>query len=273
MIPKEEKIGFIGAGNMAGAMVKGLIGSGLYTPDQLLASDTDKLKLKMASETFGLKGSTDNREVVRDSAIILLAVKPQVIREVLEEIKEYIRDDHLVISIAAGIPLKMIHAIIGPGIPLVRVMPNTPALIQKGISALAPGTRATPEQVETARVIFDAVGETVIVQEEMMDAVTALSGSGPGYIFRVMECLVDAGGRLGLEAETSLLLVMQTVLGAAHLASESEKSLSQLREMVTSPGGTTEAGLAVFNDKGLEGIIHEAVKVACLRGVELGKDY
>ena len=270
---KSEKLGFIGAGNMATALVKGLINSGLYRSDQLMASDKDEDQLRKISDQFGLKVCASNKDLVGECRNLILAVKPQSMREVLDHVKEDIGDRHLIISIAAGIPLKMIQSILDREIPLIRVMPNTPALIQKGVSALASGQHATTEHMDIARKIFDAVGRTVIVQEEMMDAVTALSGSGPGYIFRVMECLAEAGEQVGLEAETSLILVMQTVLGAAYLASESEKSLSQLREMVTSPGGTTEAGLAVFHEKGLERIIQEAVKAAYLRGVELGKDY
>lgn len=267
----EGRIGFIGAGNMATAMVKGLTRSGLYAPDQMLASDIDESKVRTMAESFGLKGSKNNRALARDSDILVLAVKPQVIREVLEEIKEEIREDHLVISIAAGIPIKLIHAVIGPNIPVVRVMPNTPALIQKGMSALAPGKTATPEHRETTRIIFDAVGETVFIQEEMMDAVTALSGSGPGFLFRIMECFVEAGERLGFDNEISRRLVIQTFLGTTQLAGESGKTLSELRKMVTSPGGTTEAGLAVFEGKGLEAVIQEVVEAAFQRGVELGK--
>ena len=271
MVIKEGTIGFIGAGNMATAMVKGLTRSGLYAPDRLLASDSDESKIRAISETFGLKGSANNRALVGDCTVIVLAVKPQVIREVLEEIKDDIRDDHLVISIAAGIPIKTIQASLGTGIPVIRVMPNTPALIQKGISALAPGKKVTTEQMDTARVIFEAIGETVIVQEEMMDAVTALSGSGPGFLFRIMECFVDAGERLGFDAGISRRLVIQTFIGATQLAGESEKSLSELREMVTSPGGTTEAGLVVFADKDLEGLIQAVLEAAHKRGVELGE--
>lgn len=266
-------IGFIGSGNMATALVKGLIKSDFYQSNQLLASDNDEEKSRKISEKFGVKGYASNKDLVRECAIIILSVKPQVIREVLEEVRGEIRDDHLMISIAAGIPLKMIHSIIGQDIPLIRVMPNTPALIQKGVSALAAGKLATSEHMAIARGIFDAVGESVIVKEEMMDAVTALSGSGPGYIFKIMESFVDVGEKLGFDEETSIRLVVQTVLGAAHLARESEKSLSQLREMVTSPGGTTAAGLAVFERKGLEGVIQEAVEAACKRSVELGKNY
>ena len=271
MNTKIGKLGFIGAGNMATAMVKGLIMSRLYTPDRLLASDPDESKIKAITGSFGLKGGSDNRALVRDSSIIILAVKPQVIREVLDGVKEEIRKDHLVISIAAGIPIQIIHSIIGADIPVVRVMPNTPALIQKGISALAPGKTVTQEHVETTRNIFNAIGETVLVQEEMMNAVTALSGSGPGFLFRIMECFVEAGEEIGFDNETSRRLVIQTFLGATQLAGESGKTLSELRKMVTSPGGTTEAGLAVFEDRGLGAGIREVVEAAYHRGVELGK--
>lgn len=273
MKTKIEKLGFIGAGNMGTALIKGLIISGLYQSNQLLASDRNTEHLKKISEQFGLKSCPSNKDLVRECAIIILAVKPQSIREVLEEVRDEIRDDHLMISIAAGIPLKMIHSVIGRAIPLIRVMPNTPALIQKGVSALASGKRATSKHMEIAGEIFGAVGETVIVAEELMDAVTAVSGSGPGYIFKIMECFVDAGEKLGFDKETSIRLVVGTVLGAAHLAIESEKSLSQLREMVTSPGGTTAAALAVFERRGLDRVIQEALEAACKRSVELGKNY
>ena len=181
-----DKIGFIGAGNMATAIVKGLLASGRYESGQLMTSDCREEQLNKISDQFGIICCLDNREIVRESTIVVLSVKPQSMREVLEGIRDEVRPDHLLISIAAGIPLKMIHTIIGRDVPLIRVMPNTPALIQKGVSALAAGERATPEHMDTARGIFDAVGETVIVEEDMMDAVTAISGSGP-FIFEVFD--------------------------------------------------------------------------------------
>ncbi len=268
---EKSKTGFIGAGNMATALIKGLIQSGVYNQDQLLASDQDEEALKRVSSQFGLGCYSSNSELVRESSIVVLSVKPQNMREVLEGVKGEIRDDHLIISIAAGIPLSMISAIIGRDIPLIRVMPNTPALVQKGISALAGGKLARREHMAIAREIFNAVGDTVEVEETMMDAVTALSGSGPGYVFRMMECMVDAGVAAGLERDTSLRLVVQTFLGAAHLAKESEHSLARLREMVTSPGGTTAEGLATFDKMGLEDMTIKAVEAACRRSVELGK--
>ena len=268
---KELRIGFIGAGNMATALIKGLIQSGICTPDQLQASDTDAEARKNISTGFGLTCHASNNDLVRECPVIVLSVKPQNMREVLAAVKEDVRDDHLFISIAAGIPLSMIQTLLGKDIPLVRVMPNTPALIRKGASALARGKVAGPEHMATAMTIFSAVGETVEVEESMMDAVTALSGSGPGYVFRMMECMVDAGVALGLERQVCVRLVMQTFSGAACLAMESDDSLARLREMVTSPGGTTAEGLAVFDRMGLEEMTLKAVDAAYRRSVELGR--
>lgn len=269
---ENQKLGFIGAGNMAKALVKGLLQSGVCRRDQLAASDNREAILKGISDEFGLECHSSNRELVDRSSIVLLCVKPQNIRDVLEEVKGDIRDDHLVISIAAGIPLKMIRDLIDRDSPIIRVMPNTPALVQEGVSALAGQDLVTSDHMATAMTIFGAVGGTVEVEETMMDAVTALSGSGPGYVFRMMECMVDAGIAVGLEFDISTRLVVQTFLGAAHLASKSEHSLSMLREMVTSPGGTTAAGLAIFDQMGMDETIRKAIEAACKRSVQLGKD-
>ena len=273
IMSENQHLGFIGAGNMTTALIKGLIESGVYERQHLLAADKDEDALKRVSGSFGVKCYESNLKVTSESSIVVLAVKPQNMREALDEMKAAISDHHLIISIAAGIPLKMIREIAGREIPLIRVMPNTPALVQKGVSALAAGALATAEHMAKAKEIFGAVGDTVVVEETMMDAVTALSGSGPGYVFRIMECMVDAGVAVGLERETSLRLVVQTFIGAAHLAKESDESLSKLRQMVTSPGGTTAAGLAVFDEKGLKKMTMKAIDAACKRSLELGKNY
>jgi len=267
----EINIGFIGAGNMANALIKGLIESNIYSPEQLAASDNDKKKLGDVSDKFGIRCYNSNKELIRECRVIVLSVKPQAIRDVLKEIKNEVSDGHLIISIAAGIPVKMVLSVIGQDIPIIRVMPNTPALIQKGMSVLAAGGTATPYHMDIARKIFDAIGKTMVLDEKMMDAVTALSGSGPGYIFRIMESFVEAGEKLGFDRDTALLLVAQTFLGASHLADESGLHLSQLREMVTSPGGTTAAGLAILEKKGISEIIEAALKAARDRSIELGK--
>ncbi|MBN1625609.1 MAG: pyrroline-5-carboxylate reductase [Deltaproteobacteria bacterium] len=271
MFQIDDKIGFIGVGNMAEALIKGLIKSGLYSPDRIASSDNDTLKLKNKSETYGIRACYSNRELVQASSIIVLSVKPQVIKAVLSEIAGYLEPDQLVISIAAGITINLIQDAIGKDKPIIRVMPNTPALIQRGISALSGGGTAAREHMNKAQEIFNAVGKTVIVDEGMMDAITAISGSGPGFVFRIMESFVEAGERLGFDRDTALMLVKQTFLGASHLADESESSLSKLREMVTSPGGTTAAGLSAFEDRGLSEVISYGLKAARDRSVELGK--
>lgn len=268
---KRQKLGFIGAGNMATALIKGLIESKTYTSKDLLAADCTETALKKISGDFGVECTPFNPDLVTESEVVILSVKPQTIREVIEGIKDGFRDDHLVISIAAGIPLRMIRDTIGKDIPLIRVMPNTPALVLQGVSALSAGPSATPAHMETAKEIFEAVGDTVEVTEEMMDAVTAVSGSGPGYVFYLMECMVDAALEVGLEPDVATRLVIQTVLGAGYLAKNSTYSLSQLREKVTSPGGTTEAGLGVMKEQGVKAVIEQAVDAACRRSVELGK--
>jgi pyrroline-5-carboxylate reductase len=264
-------IGFIGAGNMANALIKGLIKSRIYLPEQLAASDNDAQKLSYVSERFGIICCNSNKELARQYKVIVLSIKPQVIKDVLEEIRDEISDGHLIISIAAGMPIKMVRSIIGRDIPIIRVMPNTPALIQRGISILSAGETATQYHMDIARKIFNAVGKTLVLDEGMMDAVTALSGSGPGYIFRIMESFVAAGEKLGFDRDTAILLVTQSFLGASHLADESGLSLSQLREMVTSPGGTTAAGLAFFEKNQLDDIIERAIEAARDRSIELGK--
>ncbi len=264
-------IGFIGAGNMANALIKGLTTSGTYSSAQLAVSDNDAERLNNTREMFGLKGYGSNMKLVAASNVIVLAVKPQVIRVVLEEIKSAIKEGHLIISIAAGIPIKMIQSVLGNDKPVIRVMPNTPALIQKGVSAIAAGQTVTSSHMDFAKKIFESAGKTIVIDEEMMDAVTALSGSGPGYLFSIMEYLAAAARKYGFDGKTSLLLVIQTVLGAAHLADESGLSLSSLREMVTSPGGTTAAALDFFEEKGLKEIIEGGIDAAYRRSIELGK--
>ena len=267
---RNQKTGFIGAGNMAAALIKGIVQSGIRRREELAVSDKDQQAVKKMSDRFGIMGCSSSIELVNECPIVILSVKPQNMKEVLEEIRGEVRDHHLLVSIAAGISLEMIHDIIDLDIPLIRVMPNTPSLVQKGVSALAGGDRARSVHMDIVQAVFQAVGDTVRVDESMMDAVTALSGSGPGYVFRIMECMVDAGVSAGLDREISRRLVVQTFLGSACLAKESGDSLLRLREMVTSPGGTTAAGLAVFERMGLEKIIGEVVDAAFNRSLELG---
>ncbi len=266
-----RRIGFIGAGNMATALIKGTISSGLYAPGMIKASDTDPDKIKRIHEEYDVDGVHSNKNLVELCDVIVLSVKPQVINNVLNDIRDKINKNHIVISIAAGIKISTIQSIIGIEVPVIRVMPNTPALIQRGVSALAAGKNVSNEQMDIAHDIFNAVGASFSVEEEMMDAVTAISGSGPGFIFKIMECFVEAAERQGFDSETALLMIKNTFLGSAMLAENSNNSLSDLRKMVTSPGGTTEAGLKYLDENRIEEIISGTIETATERSVELGK--
>jgi pyrroline-5-carboxylate reductase len=268
---EKGNIGFIGGGNMARALIKGLISAGLYKTSAIKASDRSEEALELVKTEYKIETFSDNIYLVKKCDILVMAVKPQNILEVLEDIKEAVMDSHLIISIAAGIPISTFQKSLGERTAVIRVMPNTPALIQRGVSALCGSHQVNPDQLEQAQQIFNAVGETLLVPEEMMDAITALSASGPGFIFKLMEDFVRGGEQLGFDTVTALKLVKQTFLGSAHLACESEKTLAQLREMVTSPGGTTAAGLSVFDNQNSEAMIERVLRTAHERSLELGK--
>lgn len=265
----QYELGFIGAGNMAKALINGILKSDLYKKDKIAASDIKQEAIREVNESFGIDTFDSNAELVNKARIVVLCVKPQNMKEVLKEIKSAITESHLVISIAAGVPIKAITKILEKDVPVIRVMPNTPAFVQKGMSAIAYASNVKSEYVNWALDIFNSVGDTIVVDEQMIDVITAVSGSGPGFIFRIMECMVEGAIKLGLEEKDAVKLVIQTFIGASFLAKESGKSLSELREMVTSPKGTTEAGLLVFEKRGLKEVISEAIQAAYKRSVEI----
>jgi pyrroline-5-carboxylate reductase len=265
----ENIIGVIGAGNMGSALIAGIVEGKQFKADQLLVSDIRQERVDYLSQRYHVVKVDSNRTLTRDCTTIILAVKPKEIRPVVEDVKGELRADHLLISIAAGVPIKAITDIVQRELSIIRVMPNTPAMIRMGITAISAGPLTKPKDIDMAIAIFSQVGETVIVEEKMMDAVTALSGSGPGYMFLIMEAFVDAGIKLGLKRETALRLAIKTTLGSAQLATESKESLSELRDKVTSPGGTTSKGLTVMNERGLADIIIGAVEAAWRRSKEL----
>lgn len=265
----DENLGIIGAGNMGSALIAGIVEGKEFKAEQLVVSDIKGERADYLAQRYRVKKADSNQALIEGCTTVILAVKPKEIKPVLGEIKNDIRDNHLLISIAAGVPIKAIRDIMQRDLPIIRVMPNTPAMVRMGITAISPGPLAKAKDIDMAVKIFSQVGETVIVDEEMMDTVTALSGSGPGYIFLVMEALADAGIRLGLKREIALSLAIQTTLGTAQLARESKESLAELRDKVTSPGGTTSRGLTVMSKRGLTDIIVEAVEAAWRRSKEL----
>lgn len=265
-------LGFIGAGNMAGAIIRAVAGGGLIDPSACAVTDVIAGKAQALADELGVKAVADSKELVDSCANVVLATKPQDIGGVLETISGAIGPEHLIISIAAGIPTKSIESALPSGTRVVRVMPNTPALIGEGAAAVAGGANATPDDVRSVCALFEAVGVAAEADESDLDAVTALSGSGPAYVFRFIEIIQSAGEELGLDPELARRLTLQTFLGAARLAIESEDSPAELRRRVTSPGGTTAAALDVFERGGLEALIKEGLRAARDRSIELASE-
>ena len=266
----DKKIGFLGGGNMAEALMRGLL-KAHCTPDQISVSGPRPERMTELHERFGVFATTQNRELVERAEILILSVKPQIMRRVLEEVGELVPKETLVISLAAGVPIAAIEARLRRGTRVVRSMPNTPALVDAGATAIARGGHATTADLDDAKTIFDAVGLTVILEETQLDAVTGLSGSGPAYIFLILEALSDAGVKVGLSRRTAQLLAAQTVYGSAKLLLETNEHPGLLKDMVTSPGGTAITGLHTLEHGGLRTTLIDAVEAATKRSHELGQ--
>jgi pyrroline-5-carboxylate reductase len=266
------KLGLLGAGNMAAALIKGLLHAKVVAPKRLVASDVKPERLAMFAELHGIETTTNNHDLVRECAVVVLAVKPQVIDKVLGEIGADVRKDQLVVSVAAGVPIEALEARLPKGSRVVRAMPNMPATVLAGATAIAAGSRAREEDMKTARELFEAVGRVVVLDEVLLDAVTGLSGSGPAYTMLIIEALADGGVKVGLHRDTALLLAAQTVFGSAKLLLETGEHPGRLKDMVTSPGGTAIAGLHTLESGALRKTLIDAVEAATKRSVELGAE-
>jgi pyrroline-5-carboxylate reductase len=263
------KVGFIGGGAMAGALLTGLVNSGRVSPGNLYVSDVNQQRLDFLKETLLVNTLIDNREIVNLSDIIILALKPGVVFSVIKGIDKEITSEKTIISIVAGFSCASLEAVLGAKASVVRVMPNTPALVGAGASAVSLGLRATGRDADRALAIFNAVGSAVQVPETMMDAVTGLSGSGPAYMFVILEALADAGVRMGLPRDIASLLSAQTMLGSAKMLLESGQHPGQLKDMVTTPGGTTIQGLFELENSALRASLMKAVEAATRKSGEL----
>lgn len=266
---QQRDLVFIGAGNMAEALLRGILAADIRPPHQLVLTDVRPDRLAELRGEFGVRTASDNRQAVQQAETVILCVKPQQFGEVLEPLRGLIPADALVISIAAGVPTSRIEAALGGTTRVVRVMPNTPALVQAGAAGIAAGSHATEQDLDWAQVLMRAVGMCGIVQEEDLHAVTALSGSGPAYVFYLMEAMLEAGRELGLDADTARALVVQTVEGSARLVRESGDSPEVLRGRVTSKGGTTAAAIATFDQSAVRDGLVAGVKAAAARSREL----
>ena len=271
MTIKGKKVGFVGAGNMGEALVKGLLAANLVPPEAVYATDVRLERLKELDRQYGIQVAADNAELVRHVDVVILAVKPQIMEPVLREIAPAVTRRKLVISIAAGVSTARIRAALGKDARLIRVMPNTPALVLEGVTAIAKADGLEPGDLDIAGEIFSAVGRVVVLGEELMDAVTGLSGSGPAYVALVVESLADGGVRMGLDRLTAMTLATQTVLGAARLLLETGMHPGALKDMVSSPGGTSIAGIAALEEGGIRTTFIKAVEQATLRSRELGR--
>jgi len=269
-----QRLAFIGGGNMASSIIGGLIQSG-WSADQITVSDPAEQQCRRLRDRFGVSTDTENTAVIADADVVVLAVKPQVLREVVTSAASTLQQTSpLLVSIVAGIPAASTLRWVGKQLPLVRVMPNTPALIGKGVSGLFATRDTSDSQRELAATIMAAVGETVWVHdEELIDTVTGVSGSGPAYFFKMMEIMIAEGVEAGLQPADAKRLVVGTAIGAATLLRQSEESAAELRRRVTSPNGTTQAGIEAMETGGIDAAIANGVQAAIRRSRELSEQF
>lgn len=265
------RIGFIGAGNMAQALVRGILANGVVTPEQIRLTNRTPTKIVSFCEELKVEASSDNAALCQWANLIFLAVKPQMLVGVLESCRAQLSDSHLLVSVAAGTHISTIAKAAGNSVRIVRAMPNTPSLVGAGATALCAGPSATPEDLAVSRKLMEAVGMTAVVTESQMDAVTGLSGSGPAYVLTILEALADGAVRCGLPRDVARQLATQTVLGSAQLLLQSNEHPAALRDRVTSPGGTTAAGLSALEEGNVRHTVASAVHRAAQRSIELGK--
>ncbi|MCP4578669.1 MAG: pyrroline-5-carboxylate reductase [Deltaproteobacteria bacterium] len=267
----DKSLGFIGAGNMAEAMIRGIIQNQVVLPDRILASDLSGERREYISRTFGMETVEENRSLVDQSNVIFLAVKPQAVPQVLKDMASDMGPEKLLVSIVAGVPIKTLSSGLPKTPRIVRTMPNTPMTVMEGAMAIASDSPALPEDLETVETLFRPLGSTVRIEEKLIDAVTGLSGSGPAYVFMILEALADGGVKMGLPRDVAETLAAQTLMGSAKLFLETRQNPGQLKCMVTSPGGTTIAGIHELEKGGIRASLMSAVESATERSIELGK--
>lgn len=276
-----KKTGFIGAGNMGEAIIGALIRTEIVSPSMIYVTDISEERLDMMKKTYGVHAMTDNFELFSACDIVILAIKPQQMNSVLSQIREQegygVSDRKLIISIAAGIPTKKIENLLYPSLdeadrkklPIIRVMPNTPSLVLAGMSGMSANPNTADEDINICKTILESMGKVIEFEEEKLDAVTALSGSGPAYVFYMIESMTEAGINMGLKSDDAACLTVETIKGAVKLMEDRKESPLDLRKKVTSPGGTTEAALTVMENNKIKPIIMDAIAAAAQRSKEL----
>ncbi|AUD22295.1 pyrroline-5-carboxylate reductase ProI [Bacillus cereus group sp. BC251] len=267
-----QNISFLGAGSIAEAIIGGLLHANVVKGEQITVSNrSNETRLQELHQKYGVKGTHNKKELLTDTNILFLAMKPKDIAEALIPFKEYIHHNVLIISLLAGVSTHSIKNLLQKDVPIIRAMPNTSAAILKSATAISPSKHATAEHIQTAIALFETIGLVSVVEEEDMHAVTALSGSGPAYIYYVVEAMEEAAKKIGLKADVAKSLILQTMIGAAEMLKASEKHPSILRKEITSPGGTTEAGIEVLQEHKFQQALISCITQAAQRSHNLGK--
>jgi pyrroline-5-carboxylate reductase len=266
----ERRIAILGAGNMGQAILRGLLAQGSVPPDHIRITTRRPERARALAEAWGVVPADTNADAVAAADIVVLAVKPQILEAVVDQVRPVLHD-RLTISVAAGVSASRLESWLDAPARVIRAMPNTPAFIGQGATAIARGAYAHDEDVAAAEALFNSVGRTVVVDEEHLDAITGLSGSGPAYIFLIIEAFADAGVKVGLSREVAQELATQTIAGSARLLQETGEHPGRLKDRVTSPGGTAIAGLHVLEAGGLRTTIMDAVEAAARRAADLGR--
>jgi len=265
----DKKIAVIGAGKLGEALITGMVDAGIVSTGQFIATAAHNERLEQVQSKLNVETTLSNGEAVRRSQLILLCVKPQTVEEVMRQIADDLTPSHLIISVAASVTTKFIENLVGKPVPVIRTMPNTPCLIKKGMTGIAPGSYATPEHVAVARQIFDAIGRSIILDEKHMDAVTGLSASGPAFVYVIIESFVEAGVKVGLPRDVATLLAAQMMLGASSMVLQTGEHPARLKDVVTTPAGCTIDGILELEEGGLRVTLIKAVVRATLRAKEL----
>lgn len=267
---KQKKLGFIGAGTMAKAIIKGIISSAVVLKENIKASEISQEVAQKASEETGVKVITNNKELVIFSDIIILCVKPYTVESVLKELKDTLTEDKLVISIAAGVSIKTIENALGKKVPVIRVMPNTSALVKESMSAVCKGKYVSLEDLSFVLELFKSIGRCIEVKEKFINAVTSISGSGPAFMYLIIDALADGGVKMGLKKETAIELAAQTAIGAAKMVLETGKHPAVLKDEVATPGGCTIAGISVMESEHIRSSLIKTVQETAKIASELG---
>jgi pyrroline-5-carboxylate reductase len=265
----KTKIAVIGAGKLGEALIAGMMDAGIVKKDQFIATAAHQERIDLIQKNFGIKVTLSNGEAVRKSQLVLLCVKPQAVEEVLRQVADDLTPKHVLISVAASVSTRFMENILVKPIPVIRAMPNTPCLIRQGMTAIAPGTHATDTHLQKARKMFEAIGRCIAIDEKHMDAVTALSASGPAFVYTIIESLVDGGVKVGLPRDAATLMAAQMVHGAANMVLQTGEHPAKLKDVVTTPAGCTVDGLLELEEGGLRVTLIKAVVRATKRSREL----